>query len=230
MNLLMAGGNSDALLQIYFERVHPNAPILQRAQFISGYEQRTFSPFLLQSMLANVVPYASELLIQDAGYSDRATAQRSFFLKAKRLYDFGHEKSQLHLLQGCIMLSSLSFSYSVEYDFHFWFNNAVRIATQMGLHRDFTIEVTPNLERTLLRRIWWVLYYRDKTLVVSGLQNLQRIHDSDFDTAPLNMADFEPEDDDGLVHSVLSKSTNIHKLYLVHACQTAVMSKSCNMR
>ncbi|PPJ50280.1 hypothetical protein CBER1_04886 [Cercospora berteroae] len=213
----------DALLHVYFESVHPNAPILQRAQFISDYEQRTCSPFLLQSMLANVVPYASEVLIQYAGYSDRATAQRSFFLKAKRLYDFGHEKSQLRLLQGCIILSSLSFSYSIEYDFHFWFNNAVRIATQMGLHRDSTIEVTPDLERTLLRRIWWVLYYRDKSLVISGLQNLQRIHDSDFDTAPLNVADFETEDHDSLSHPVLSKSTNIHKLYLVHACQIALM-------
>ncbi|PIA94147.1 Cutinase transcription factor 1 beta [Cercospora beticola] len=198
----------DALLHVYFERVHPNAPILQRAHFISDYEQRKFSPFLLQSMLANVVPYASEALIQDAGFPDRATAQRSFFLKAKRLYDFGHEKSQLRLLQGCIMLSSLSFSYSVDYDFHFWFNNAVRTATQLGLHRDSTIEATPHLERTLLRR----------------LQNLQRIHDSDFDTAPLDVADFEPGDDDGFAHAILCKSTNIHKLYLVHACQIAVMT------
>jgi Fungal specific transcription factor domain len=189
------------------------------------YEEGRYSPFLMQSILANVVPYASATLLLEAGYSDRGVAQKSFFLKAKRLYDFRCEKGQLRLLQGSIMLSSLSFSYAVDYDFRFWFNNAVRIATQMGLHRDNMIGDINSSDRLLLRRIWWVLYYRDNILVISGHENLQRIRDSDFDTSPLEISDFEDENAEDRLKSVLPEFPLLQKIYLVEACKLSVISE-----
>lgn len=62
-------------------------------------------------------------------------AQKSFFSKARLLYDFGCEKGQLNLIQGSILLSSFQFSFAPDKDFRFWFHNATRIALQMGFHK-----------------------------------------------------------------------------------------------
>jgi hypothetical protein len=86
-------------------------------------------------MLANVVPYASIDEIQATGYDFRDAAQTDFQLKARLLHDFGCEKRQLSLLQGCIILSSFQFSYAPNKDHRVWFFNAIRIATQLGLHK-----------------------------------------------------------------------------------------------
>lgn len=92
---------------------------------------------MLFALLANVVPFASADLVRELGYSDINAAQGDFFLKARLLFDFGCEKGQLSLLQGSILLSSFQNSFSPDKDFRFWFNNAVRIATQMGFHRRY---------------------------------------------------------------------------------------------
>lgn len=88
-------------------------------------------------MMANAVPYASSDIIAAAQYASREAAQVDFAHKARLLYDFGCEKQQLHLLQGSIILSSFQFSYAINKDHRMWFHNAVRIATQMGLHRQY---------------------------------------------------------------------------------------------
>lgn len=82
------------------------------------------------------MPYAGEDLLAEMGYSDVATAQREFFSRARLLFDFGCEKSQLTLMQGCILLSSFQNSFWPDKDCRFWFSNAVRIATQIGFHQE----------------------------------------------------------------------------------------------
>jgi hypothetical protein len=216
---------SDQLLRLYFERIYPHAPILNRVQFMEDYEKGRYSIFVMQSILANVVPYASADLLREAGYSDRGVAQKSFFLKAKRLYDFGCEKSQLRILQGSIMLSSLSFSYAVDFDFRFWFSNAVRIATQMGLNHKSTVNDVDDSDGSLLRRIWWLLYHRDVLLVVAGHENLRRIRDSDFDTSALETSDFEDQPIEERFKYMLSPYPHIQKVYMVEACKLSLISK-----
>jgi hypothetical protein len=62
-------------------------------------------------------------------------SQREFFSRARLLFDFGCEKNQMSLLQGSILMSSFQNSFAPDKDFRFWFNNAIHLATLMGLHR-----------------------------------------------------------------------------------------------
>jgi hypothetical protein len=126
---------STALLRLFFEYVYPYTPILDRVQFCEGFLDNNCSHFVLYSLLANVVPYASHEIILAAGYVDRDAAQKDFLLKARLLHDFGCEKRQLNLLQGSIVLSSFQFSFALDKDHRYWFHNAIRIAMQMGLHK-----------------------------------------------------------------------------------------------
>lgn len=161
-------------------------------KFIEAYKADRHSPFLLQAILANVVPYAPTDLLHRAGYQDRTSAQKSLFSKAKLLYDL-YEKNQLSLLQGSIMLSSLSFSYAMDKDYRYWLSNAARIATQMGLHRNHVYETLGKRTKRLFRRIWWVLFNRDTLLAISGVDNLRRFNDQYCDTSSLTKADWEDE-------------------------------------
>lgn len=50
---------SIAFLRLFFEHVYPYTPILDRVQFCKDFLDDDCSHFLLYTLLANVVPYAS---------------------------------------------------------------------------------------------------------------------------------------------------------------------------
>ncbi|KAJ3517129.1 hypothetical protein NM208_g14751 [Fusarium decemcellulare] len=178
------------LFHLYFKCVFPYAPILEPAQFVRDYYAGRHSPFLMQSVLAGVIPHTPVDLLSEMGYQDRMAAQKAFYSRATLIYDLGHERSQLSRLQGSIMLSSLSFSYAGDKDYRYWFSNACRIATQMGLHRQYISERLDPTSKKLFRRIWWTLYNRDVLMAVSGLCNLKKFDDRFCDTAALTEDDW----------------------------------------
>lgn len=138
----------------------------------------------------------------------------------------GCENSQLHLLQGSIMLSSLSFTYAMDKDYRYWLSNAGRIATRMGLHRNYMSETLDMHSRHLYRRIWWVLYNRDTLMAVSGIDNLRRFNDRYCDTAPLTVSDWE-EDVEIPMHSrdILRPMPRLQKVFMVEYSKLSTISK-----
>lgn len=126
-------------MQLFFKHVYPYTPVVDRLQLAQDYAQKRCSTFLLYSIFAITVPYASSGLIQNMSFSSVTDAQREFFLRARLLYDFGCEKGQLNVLQGSIFMSSFQNSFAPDKDFRFWFNNAIHMATLMGLHQRFVL-------------------------------------------------------------------------------------------
>ena len=216
---------SDQLLQVYFNHVYPYAPILSQTDFLKSYENGDQSVFLLQSIFANVMPYISEHLLLDLGFTDRHIAQKTFFSRAKLLYDLGYEKGQLQILQGSIVLSTMSCSYASDNDYRFWLANAVRITTQMGLHRSSLVKNVNRRTAILLRRIWWVVYKRDILLTVAGLQNVRRLHDEDCDTPELSTDDWEDEDLSTKFRAVIKCPSRLQKEYLIQNGKLSKLSK-----
>ncbi|KAJ9637388.1 hypothetical protein H2204_004812 [Knufia peltigerae] len=215
----------DELLRLYFAYIYPYAPILDRAKFVRDYHAHRHSVFVLQSILANVVPYTPMDLLRRAGYDDRISAQKSFYTKATLLYDMGCEKQQLYMLQGSIMLSSLSFSYPMDKDYRYWLSNAGRIATQMGLHRNYVCENLGARSQRLFRRIWWVLYNRDTLLAISGIDNLRRFNERYCDTAPLRESDWEDDDEiPADLQDILELVSPLQKLFMVEYSKVSIIS------
>ena len=216
---------SDELLQVYFNHVYPYAPVLSETDFLKSYENGDQSVFLLQAIFANVIPYISEQLLSDLGYTDRHIAQKTFFSKAKLLYDLGCEKGQLQILQGSIVLSTMSFSYASDNDYRFWLANAVRIATQMGLHTSSLVKSVNRRSAILLRRIWWVIYNRDILLAVAGLENVRKLHDDNCDTTELSADDWENEDLPTKFQAVIQYPSSLQKQYLIQNGKLSKLSK-----
>ncbi|OAG37863.1 hypothetical protein AYO21_07969 [Fonsecaea monophora] len=212
----------DKMIRLYFERVYPYTPVLDREEFIQEYRADQCSPFVLSAMLANVVPYMSLELLLEAGFSDRLAAQKSFYSKAQLLYDFCAERRPLRLLQGSLILSSLSPSFSPDRDFRYWLTNSVRLAIQMGFHREHVLKNLGPGTAKLFRRIWWTLYNRDVLLNVSGHYTVRRIRDCDFDTKSLTEDDWEPPTAEPL-DDLIPPIPRIQKLYFLEACKLSII-------
>lgn len=219
----MTEDSSEKLLQIYFDRVHPYTPILERLAFLRGFWDGKHSIFLLQCILTSVVPFLPDDLVLMMGFADRSNAQRSFFSKAQLLYDLEVEKSQLCLLQGSLMLTSSHFEFVVDKDCRFWLINAVRLATQMGLHRRQIAAQLDKPTRKLFTRLFWVLYNKDVLMAIAGRANVRRLNDYHCDVPELTEDDWESEDDFGVIPST---TTRIHKLYLVQNTRLSRICKS----
>lgn len=203
----------------------------------------TLSPFLLQCIIAHVISYTPWELLLEMGYTDRPLAQRRVFEKAQLLYDLRAERSQLRLLQGSLLLGSLHFSASIDKDYRYWHTNAVRLATQLGLHRQQMTNQLPSVARKLLRRIWCAIHDRDILLAVSGLSNVRHLNDKHCDTAFIQASDLEEDDDDGgeTLPYPLPLITSTHKTYFVsnarlarvcklllaQRCETGCMTECC---
>ncbi|KAK5062908.1 hypothetical protein LTR84_004984 [Exophiala bonariae] len=216
--------SSEKLFQIYFEQVHPYTPILERLAFLRGWVEDKYSIFLLQCILTSVVPFLHEDSVSLMGFADRRSAQRSFFSKAQLLYDLEFEKSQLCLLQGSLMLTSSHFEFIVDKDCRFWLINAVRLATQMGLHRkQIAAQLDPST-RKLFTRLFWVLYNRDVLMAIAGRANVRRLNDYHCDVSELTEHDWDDEDYHGPSVLFSSPTTRIEKLYLV---QNTKLSRIC---
>ena len=199
--------------------------MLDRSHFLEAYESGQCSLFLLQSIFANVVPYASLDLLREAGFPDRVNAQQTFYSRAKLLYDLGCEKRQLQLLQGSFVLSSSTFPSSEDKDYRFWLTDAVRIAVKIGLHRNATANEVDDSTRRLFRRIWWVLHNRDMCLVVFGVDNVRRLSDTDFDTAPLAESDWDEEAGvQPKFNHIVRPITQLEKAYPIENCKLAQIS------
>jgi hypothetical protein len=213
--ITLTNESSESLFHIFFECVYPYTPILDRIDFLCAFEKKNYSIFLLQCVFANVVPYASPALLQDAGFQDRRSAQRAFFNRARLLYDFGVEKRQLPLLQGSLSLSLVQGSFAIEKDFRFWLSTAMRIATNMGLHRDDMAKSLQPHDGKLFRRIWWVLYHRDLTNVFSGLDNVKRTFEKAVDTTDLTEEDWDEGTIPERFTHILSPIIKTQKSFLV---------------
>jgi len=183
------------------------------------FENNSVSLFLLQAILASVASYPSLDMIKDAGFENHLVAQKTFFKRACLICDLGAESRQLRLLQGSLVLSLLNFSFAIDKDYRFWLSNSVRIATQIGLHRDNVAKDLDLSTRGLFRRLWWIIYYRDALLVSNGLNNVRRIHDSDFDTAALDISDWEEETIPDRFAHVLPSITTLQKVFLIESCK-----------
>jgi hypothetical protein len=129
--------SSDELIALFFEHVYIHFPVLDRSYFISRYLQGTCSSFLLYSVYAASAPYASAKLVHDLGFDTAYAAQHEFFSRIKVLYGLDCESSELALLQGSVLLCSFKHPMEQTKDFRFWKSNAIRLAIQMGLHRQY---------------------------------------------------------------------------------------------
>ncbi|OAL25836.1 hypothetical protein AYO20_10298 [Fonsecaea nubica] len=216
----------DALIKTYFDHVYPFAPVINRAEFIRRYQSGDCSLFLLRVILTPASLYAPADVLSACGFASRSVAQESFFSKAKLLYDFGAEDDSLLLLQGSIILCTVILDHPTDWDFGFWFHNAVRLATKLDLRNACVREDKPRKILKLYRRIWWGLYFLDIFNVFINTRR-SRLLENTSAIKPRTEDDWEAEDIPAVSSGLLSAVTPQQKASPIVHCELSRIFGQC---
>ncbi|KAE9369874.1 hypothetical protein N431DRAFT_345215 [Stipitochalara longipes BDJ] len=219
----------DALIKTYFDHVYPFAPVINRADFIRGYQSGDCSLFLLRVILTPASLYAPADVLSACGFASRSAAQESFFSKAKLLHDFAAEDDPLLMLQGSIILCMVILDHPTDRDFGYWFHNAIRLATKLDLRNTCIREDKPRKVIKLYRRIWWGLYVRPSSHIFHVFVNTRRSRLLENTSAikPRTEDDWEAEDVSGTSSGLLSAVTPQQKASPVVHCELSRIFGQC---
>ncbi|KAK7203031.1 fungal-specific transcription factor domain-containing protein [Myxozyma melibiosi] len=188
----------DTLIKGYFEQIHPLLPMINRTQFMRDYENPSNPPsiLLLQAILAagTLVCQIPDLLDSN-GTMDHS--RRVLYKRAKSLYDAGCETDKITIVQAMLLMSCCcSEPASISKDMFYWTKLAISVAQGLGLHRSVENSHMRLVDRRLWKRLWWVLFTRDRVVSIS-LGRPFLIDKGDSDVEPLSPSDFLEEEGPG---------------------------------
>ncbi|KIW92842.1 uncharacterized protein Z519_06691 [Cladophialophora bantiana CBS 173.52] len=123
----------DALIKTYVDHVYPSVPVINRADFIPSYQSGDCPLVLLRVILTPASLLAPADVLSACGFASRSAAPESFFSKVKLLHDFAAEDYPLLMQQGSIILCTVILDHPIDWDFGYWFHNAIRLATKLDL-------------------------------------------------------------------------------------------------
>lgn len=182
----------EELMKTFVDVVFPMYPIVSRDEFIDQYKDRRLPFLLLQSTCFAAATHCPITVLNRAGFTGRRQARFFFYRKAKALFDTGYESNKIIILQSCMLLSMWGGSPNNYWNFYSWISMAVTIATTVGIHRSTAGTNMDRKDRSLLKRIWWVLFIRDA--FCSALVGLPfRINMDMGDAEMLTLEDFEQD-------------------------------------
>ncbi|KAK1635037.1 fungal-specific transcription factor domain-containing protein [Colletotrichum phormii] len=181
---------ADQLIRPFFEIMHPAYPVFDRESFSRQYRQGQASPLVLQAIFLLGFTVCDDSLIEEAGFSDRATARRTHYLRAKALYDAEYESDHMNLVAVMLLLGFWWAGPEDQKDNCYWVNCAATMAQSLGMHRSMSHSALSPRMRSLRKRIWWAIYTRDRH-TAAAFGRPCRIRDEDCDIEPLTDEDFE---------------------------------------
>ncbi|KIW30399.1 uncharacterized protein PV07_06144 [Cladophialophora immunda] len=193
----------DMLLNTFLDRVYPLYPIFKRRSFLESYRAQQLPWLLLHSVCFAAVTFCEEDVLFRAGYQNRIEARLSYYRKAKALFDLGYHMNKIMVLQSVILLSFWGGAHNSYWNSASWIGAGVIIAESLGIHRSMADTRLAPEDRSLLRRLWWILFVRDTgAATFSGRQF--RMNSVDVaDVESLTCEDFvadSQEGEDGVRH------------------------------
>jgi hypothetical protein len=182
------------LFRTYFDYVHPHYPIVDRSEFASQYADPSNPPsyLLLQSVLFMAAGHCELSILQEAGFESRYHARKTFFQRAKALYDNDHEPDKVTVVQAVFLMSFWWNGPADQKDTWHWLGVAISLALTLGMHRSTQHSDMKPKDRSLWRRIWWSLFAEEKH-AATALGRPVHIRRADCDVEPLESMDFEEQ-------------------------------------
>lgn len=162
---------ADALVEAYFDRVHPNYMVFHRGTFQVRYESvwieekkpiQEFEPGLICSIFMMFVFGAQALEHHDEQKS--VQLQRRYLdLVQSRTYQLLHTTSLLNV-QALLLLQLHQHNDSERNTAFMLLGCASRMAVALGMHREGASGGFDPMEREIRRRVWWTLYMFEQNL------------------------------------------------------------------
>lgn len=206
----------NALLPIFLEKFCPIYPIIDHEDFSIKQRNGSLPLILVHAICGTAASFCSLAQLTPLGFSSREEARETFYRRAKYLFDFKYERDRITLLQTCILLSFWpSVGPQDIWSTYHWIGFAVSLAESMGLHRSLGDIDIPARTKSLLKRIWWVLVFRDAFGAILFGRPL-RIDESQCDADVLSVDDLKNNETTD-PNRISSKPAHMDESYFVHA-------------
>ncbi|KAH7143482.1 fungal-specific transcription factor domain-containing protein [Dactylonectria macrodidyma] len=179
---------ADQLVYTFFDKMHPAYPVLDREAFSLAYLNGRASSLVLQTIFLLGFTVGSDELVHAAGFRDRTTARKTYYLRAKALYDADYESDRVLLVAVMLLLGFWWSGPDDQKDTCHWVGCATTLAQSLGFHRIVSQPAMSQRMKSLRRRIWWTIYMRDRH-TSQAFGRPCRIRDEDCDVEPLSEED-----------------------------------------
>ncbi|KAL4815669.1 fungal-specific transcription factor domain-containing protein [Aspergillus spinulosporus] len=210
---------ADGLIHAFFEHVHPAYPVYDRKGFMQLYLQGKTSPLVLQTIFFLGFTVGPDSLIRESGYSNRTTARKTHYLRAKALYDADHEGDPLKVVASLLLFGFWWLGPEDQKDTCYWVGCATNVAQALGMHRSSQPGMSREV-RSLRKRIWWAIYTRDRHTAAAFGQPC-RIRDEDCDVEPLTEDDFQFDSD--YDQTLISPQRDFQVSYVIEMSKLAMI-------
>ncbi|CAG8503132.1 9587_t:CDS:2 [Paraglomus occultum] len=184
----------DELVDVYFQAIHPCIPFVDKTYFMEKYKDLENNPqilvllFAIMSVAARHIDRPAVRLHPD----EPSTAGDRFFYRAKELLSDDFDESNIITLQALLVMGM---NQQGKKNSRSWLYTglAIRMAQDMGLHRDSSKWNLDARQAEIRKRLWWACFVSDR-IVSAGLGRPVVIQEQDFDV-PLPVSGALPEDD-----------------------------------
>lgn len=184
----------DEFMTVFLDRVFPIYPIFNLNELVQQYRNDMLPPMLIHSICFLAATFCPIIILHRAGWTSRREARFSYYQKAKALFDAQYEVNKLVILQTVVMMSFWGGGPNNYWNFYGWLNIGVTIAETLGLHRSMATTNMKPVDKSLLRRLWWILVIRD-AFCSSLVGRPFRIDIDQCDTEILTLDDFAHDTD-----------------------------------
>lgn len=209
----------EALIAVFLDTVCPIYPIVNRQEFLEQHKSRRTPWILLHALCSVSATLCPPQILYRAGYESRQQARWLFYSRAKALFDVGYETNKIVLLQVTILLSFWGGGPNDTWNFYSWIGMGVTIAETIGCHRSMAGTNIRPQDRSLLKRLWWVLVVRDaSSAALIGRPFKVNLDHCDVDA--LSIEDFEYDVEPQ--HSG-SQNASCSVLYQIHATKLIII-------
>ncbi|KAI3057218.1 transcriptional regulator family: Fungal Specific TF [Aspergillus niger] len=149
------------MINVFLDRFYPYYPVVNPGDLLRAYEERKIPWILLQSICFIAMTFGDLGLVYRAGFTSRKPARRLYYNRAKALFDFNYENNKIILLKVAILLSFHGPQMDCYWNPSSWIEVGATVGVSLGLHRRVASLNHQPQDRSLLRRLWWILVLRD---------------------------------------------------------------------
>jgi len=180
----------NALIDVFLSRVFPIYPIVNPQEFLQQHSSGRIPWIFLHALCFISATFCPGSILHRAGFESRRQARWSFYCKAKALFDVAYEGNKIVVLQVAILMSFWGGGPNNYWNFYSWISTGVTIAEALGCHRSMAGANIKPQDRSLLKRLWWILVVRD-TACAALVGRPFRVNLDHCDTDPLTAEDFQ---------------------------------------
>ncbi|KAK5044546.1 hypothetical protein LTR84_010670 [Exophiala bonariae] len=153
----------DALVDAYFQHIHPTFPVIVEQRFRLEYADPRHPPplVLLQAVLLVGAHVSDHPLVRVA----RSSVKSTLYRRTRELFRVRYENDRLYLVQAALLMTWYEENGDdITCNLWAWTGVATRIAYGMGVHRELPLQTSHPMPIDSIRRyhiVWWALFYTE---------------------------------------------------------------------